>query len=113
MKIDHHMCLWLIHNGIAVHVASRASRRQGRQASLHLVREGLNLFLPSRWKFPGPVVFLRESRRQLTITVVFANRSYMLLAEAGFAVLPMTIVIVISPVFLPMIIMVPSFGTLW
>jgi hypothetical protein len=116
VEVDYQVCSRLVHDCVAIHVASGVAFGHGRQASLHLVREGLDPSIPSLRKFSGPIVFLRESGRQLALVVVVPNYTQVLFTEALVAVAAMAVtilIVVISPMFPPMVVvMVPSLDTL-
>jgi hypothetical protein len=105
VEIDHQVSSRLIHDCIAIHVASRVSHRDRRQASLHFIREGLDPSIPFPRKFSGPIVFLRKSGRQLALVIISANCTQMLFTEALVAVAAMAIpIIVIFPMLPPMVV---------
>jgi hypothetical protein len=101
VEVDHQVCSRLVHDCIAIHVASRVSRRHRRQATLYLVREGLYPPIPPRRQLSGPIVFLRETWRQFARVVIVSNDAQVLFAEAFFAVAAMAILILMvsCPVF--------------
>jgi hypothetical protein len=117
VEVDYEACSRLVHDCVAIHVAPGVAFGHGRQASLHLVREGLDPSIPSLRKFSGPIVSLRESGWQLALVVILSNYTQVLFTEAFVAVAAMAIpilIVVVSPMFPPMVVVgLPSLGGLW